>query len=466
MDPGDSDAIIGDFPVHAAAPAEALAAAHQAQPAWDALPAAARATALRKLRAEIRNRSDDLVAVLCAETGRPLWETREEVQTMHVDLDAYIEHSLAELALCNPPPAKSQVQFRPAGVVAVITPYPQPALLLHQDAVAAMLAGCSVVCKPSEHTPATAQVYAEIVHEADLPRGVFNLIQGDASVGDALASDLATDGVLFSGSLAAGQRLQQALCGSRKLLRTQLWGNAAALVLDDADLEEAAYQIVIGACISSGQRCSSTHRVVVQQRVAERLLQRVVEVMQQLKVGYATDPGTFMGPLISARAVDRYLEQLKQLGALGGKELVHGAPLSSRRRGFYVTPSLHQVPPEALGPAGQQELAGPLLVLTVVDDVEQGVVQAAGGHCSCLVLSVFTRSPRAVAQVAQLHRAALCLQNLPTTHIPTHLPLQQPTNNGPMAGVLSARACTRLSVLVQREAALDVTMLPPGLPRT
>lgn len=466
VDPGDSDAIIGDFPVHASAPAEALAAARDTQPAWAALPPAERATQLRKLRAEIRNRSDDLVALICAETGRPSWEAREEVQSMHVELDGFIEHSLAELSLCRPPPVESQVRFRPVGVMAVITPYPQAALLMHLDAVGALLAGCSVVCKPSELTPATAQLYAEIVHEVDLPRGVFNMVQGDASVGDALANDPITDGVLFTGSAAAGQRLLQSLHGSQKVIRTLVSGNAAALVMDDAQLEEAAYQIVIGACTTAGQRCTSTHTVLVHRRIADRLLQQLVGLLEQLKVGYSTDPDTFMGPLISAQTVDRYLEQLRQIGGLGGKELVHGVPLSSRRRGFYVTPSLHQAPLEALRAICGQELIGPLLVVCVIDDVEQGVELVRSASPACLVLSVFCRSQRTLSKVCALHPAAICLRNLPTTHLPSRLPLQ-PTamGNGLPVGTLTARTCTRITVLVEREAALDLTMLPPGLPR-
>jgi succinylglutamic semialdehyde dehydrogenase len=495
VDPGDREVIIGDFPVFGPAPAEAIQAARAAQPAWAALPPEDRANVLRKLRAELRNRSDELVTLLSAETGRALWETREEVQAMHVELDGLLESSLTELALCRPSPVESHVEFRPLGVVAILSPYPQPALLMHLDVLGALVAGCTVVCKPSELTPATAQLYAEIFHEADLPRGIFNLVQGDAKVGEELAQNSDVDGVLFAGSIAGGRRLLEAQCGAERPVRTLVSGHAVVLVMDDAHIDEAAYQIVTGACTTAGQRCTSTHRVFVHRRVADQLLGQVVNLLEQMKVGYSTDPGTFMGPLISSQAVDRYLRQMKHVGGLGGEELVHGAPLSSRRRGFYVAPSLHQLPLEAMpqildeeqaqqvaegvgggvGPKGgvpargrqifRTELSGPLVVAGVVDTLEQGLDLLKGGP-ACMVMSVFCRSTRTMERVRQTQPAGLCLQNLPTTHFPVRLP-HHPLGlgNALPAGTLTARTCTRLSVVVMREAALDVTMLPPGLPR-
>lgn len=384
-----------------------------------------------------------------------------------MELDGYIEHCLAELSLCRLPPVESRVEFHPVGVVAVLTPYPQPALLMHLDAVGAMAAGCTVVCKPSELTPGTAQLYADVVHEADLPRGVFNMVQGDASVGNALALDPDVDGVLFAGSVVAGEQLLGALSCSPKMVRTLVSGNAAAVVLDDAHLVEAAYQIVIAACTSAGQRCTSVHRVVVHRRVADQLTDRLVQLLEQLRVGYATDADTFMGPLIGSAAVERYLSRLKRIGDLGGQELVHGAPLSSRRRGYYVTPSLHTLSLEAVGPlADPEELLGPLLVVSVFDDLDQGIDAIRASARPCTVLSVFTRSHRALERVRGGYPAALCLQNLPTTHLPVRLPLQPwSQGNGHAVGTLTARSCARLTVVVEREAALDVTMLPPGMPR-
>lgn len=468
VDPGDSEIIIGDFPVHASAPTDSISAARAAYASWSSLETRTRVASLQKIRAELRNRFDDLVGVISSETGRPLWETRDEVRSMHGELDGLLQASLAELSLCSPPPGECRVTFRPIGVVAVLSPYPQPALLMHLDAVSAMAAGCTVICKPSELTPATAQIYAEIIHEADLPRGVFNLIQGDATVGAALAADPEVDGVLFCGSAENGRRLLQSLEGRpHKTVRTLVSDSATALVLDDARLDEAAYQIVIGACITSGQRCSSTRRVVVHRRIADSLAERLVYLMQNLKVGYSSNPDSFMGPLISAQVMEDYLEHLKRIGLHGGEELVHGAPLSSRKRGFYVTPSIHRMTPEAMIAACEEETSGPLLILSEFTDLDEGM-DLVNENVLGLVTSVFSRSEGALDLVRRGHTGpSLMFQNLPTTTWSTRLPLHPRYTSwgGLPAGVLTARTCTRLAVDVKGEGAMDITMLPPGLPR-
>jgi succinylglutamic semialdehyde dehydrogenase len=467
VDPGDSDVIVGEFPVHASAPEEALTAASAAFPAWAARPVEARVTALQKLRAELRNRHDDLVAVLAAETGRPLWEAQSEVRTMYGVLDGALHHGLAELQLQRRTTGPAHVEFQPLGVVVVLSPYPQPALLLHTDAISALAAGCTVVCKVSEHTPATGQLYAEIVHEADLPRGVFNLVQGGAEAGAALASNALADGVLFCGSEANGRRLLGQLAGSEgKVIRTLLSGHAAALVLDDANLEEAAYRIVIGACTGAGQRCTSTRRVIAHRRIADPLRDRIVHLLQHTKIGYSSEPDTFMGPLVHPRVVDQYLADVKRLGSNGGQELVHGAPFSARRRGFYVTPSFHAMSPEGMATVSAQEAIGPLLVMSAVAELEEGV-ELVNRSPFGLVMSVFCRSERALTKVRQLQRCGLCLHNLPTTKWPTKLPIMPRgrSGNGVPCGTFTPRVCTRIKVSVGSDEAFDPTLLPPGLPR-
>ena len=192
-------------------------------------------------------------------------------------------------------------------MVVVLSPHSQPAYLLHADAVAAMAAGCTVVCKPSELTPATGQLYAEIVGEADLPRGVFNLVQGDAATGAALTASPLAQGVLFAGSEANGRRLVEAVAArpGERVLRTLLSGQAAAIVADDANLDEAAYQIVIGACAGSGQRCTSTRRVIADRRIVDPLAGKLVHLLQHLKVGHSSDAGELHGPADPRRASSR-----------------------------------------------------------------------------------------------------------------------------------------------------------------
>ncbi len=465
LDPGDTSRPPVEFPVDASAPERALEAAREAQPAWGAMPAQARVAALQKLRAELRNRGEDLVATLSMETGRPLWETRAEVRSMYGVLDGVFNQGLAEVQPRHA--GGSELEFHPLGAVAVLAPYSQPCLLLHADATAALAAGCTVVCKPSEHTPASAQLYAEIVHEADLPRGVFNLVQGDWAVGAALAGSALVDGVLFSGSESSGRRLLAATAGAGdRVVRVLASGHAAALVLDDANLDEAAYKIVIGACTGSGQRCTSTRRVVVHRRVADALVAKLRQLLEHVQIGHGSDPASLLGPLISEDVVLAYLTELKRVSGHAAEALVAGGKLTARRPGHYVRPALFRTDGEGLAAIASQESIGPILSLAVVEDLDEGLELALASPFG-LTMSVFCRSARELALVRERQTCALCLHNLPTTKWPTKLPVvpRGRSGNGLPAGTATVRTCTRMSVNLASETALDLTMLPPGLPR-
>ncbi len=468
VNPGDSDVIIGDFPTYNQAPQEALEAAKQAFSAWSTLTIEARLAMLRKLQAELRNRKDDLARIISLETGRPLWETRDEVHLMHADLEGLLRRALAEMSLGNAPHGQADVSFRPLGVVTVLSPYPQPALLPHLDMISALVTGSTVVCKPSEHTPAVGQLYAEIAHEADLPKGVFNLILGGAQAGEALASNPLTDGVLFAGSASTGQALQHLEAKAPgKMLRILASGQPAALVMDDASLSEAVLQIVIGACMTAGQRCTSTRFVLAHRRIAEKLTEKLSNLIQNLRVGHGAEPDSFMGPLLSARVLNSFLEAQKTLEHLGAVGLIQGAPLSNRRRGFYVSPGLFRAHATNYSQIAELEMLGPLLIVVEISTLEEGV-ELIGKSPFNLAMSIFCRSERYMSILKQLQPVGLCLQNLPTTKISPELPLHPRglSGNGMPAGILTARLCTRpLTIVPHPGGNIDLTSLPPGLPR-
>ena len=178
IDPGDVTQVIGDFGLSNSACDEAVEAADEALSTWSATPVPDRVATMRRMKAQLRNRRTDMAHLLARETGRPLWDTREEVRLVIEQLDGLLRYGLSELQLHEQPPSGYHVRFQPRGVIAILGPHSQPALLMHLDCIAALLAGCTVVCKPSPLTPAIGQMYAELVEEADFPRGVFNLIQG------------------------------------------------------------------------------------------------------------------------------------------------------------------------------------------------------------------------------------------------------------------------------------------------
>jgi acyl-CoA reductase-like NAD-dependent aldehyde dehydrogenase len=465
-DPGDPSVVVGEFPLGEGVAEEALAAARAALPAWSALDAASREQALQRLRAELRNRSEELAGLISLEAGKPPWEARGEVQAMTFALDAVLGPGLAALRPTASPPKRSRPLVRPVGTVVVLPPASQPALLLHADAISAMAAGCTVVAKPSELAPAVGQLYAEVVAEADLPRGVFNLVQGGPVLGAELARSPLADGVLFAGREPSARAVLAAAeeGGPGRLVRVMCTGHAGALVLDDADLDEAACSVAIGGCMSAGQRCTSTKRVLVDRRVADRFAERLAALLERLAVGHPSEPGTFMGPLASPEIVELYVAELHRLEAAGAVELVAGAPLTSRRRGALVSPALVQLEPDRLADLCDREPPGPILALAVCDGLEEGMA-LLGRSPFGISTSVFGRDRKDLDRAAALCEAPLCLLNLPTTHLLASLPFvpRGRSGNGVPCGVLTPRSCTRPGAVVEAESPFDATHLPPGL---
>jgi succinylglutamic semialdehyde dehydrogenase len=466
--PGDLSDPVGVFrpaPQHVEL---AVAAARRALPRWSALRTEARAYALLRIQAELARRGEALAQLLVREVGRPLWETRQEVATMQAKVDVTLGESLAEIAERRPPGLRGRLVHRPLGVVAVVAPFNFPAHLPHGQVLPALVSGCTVVVKPSELTPATGELYAEILHAARLPPGVFNLVQGGPPIGRALVAHQDVAAVFFIGSYATGMRILEATRDQPdKLVALELGGKNAAIVLPDADLDLAAYEIARSAYITAGQRCSSTCRVVVDRRVERALTERLARLATGLRVGYGMDEDVFMGPLVSGRARRRFLRALADAARAGVVEPIVG-PRKPRveRAGHYVTPTLHRVlRPDVAHPYLRDELFGPDLAIYPVRGLEAALARAndsAYGLC----MSVFTRDRAAFERVLADGRAGVINWNRGTVGSSPRLPfggVGRSGNHRP-AGIYMIRACTRPVASLENPTGLDAAALPPGMP--
>jgi succinylglutamic semialdehyde dehydrogenase len=304
-------------------------------------------------------------------------------------------------------------------VLAVLGPFNFPGHLTNGHVIPALATGNTCVIKPSERAPAVGQLYAELAERAGFPPGVFNLLQGDAAVGAALAADPRIDGVLFTGSWAAGRRIAEAnLDQPHKLLALEMGGKNAVLVCEDADLDAAARAIAFGACVTAGQRCSATSRVLTFPRVADALCERLVALLRGLVVGYPLDEGVFMGPVISTAA--------------------------RARPGHYVRPSLHRV--ARLSGASRyqrEEHFVPDLWIHSVDTLEEAIA-AIDATDYGLVASVFTAQRAIFERVYRDTRLGLLNWNAPTVGASSRLPfggLKRSGNDRP-AGAASPLYCT------------------------
>ena len=291
---------------------QAIAAARQAFPAWERLGQAARLGLLQAFAQVLQQRRAELQRALAEETGKPLWEADTEIGSMiaKVAISAQAEAGRSGERSATLGDARSVTRHRPHGVLAVFGPYNFPGHLPNGHIVPALLAGNTVVFKPSELTPRFAALTLECWIAAGLPAGVLNLVQGGRATGETLAAHAGLDGILFTGSSATGAALHR-LNAERpqRLLALEMGGNNPLVVAPVADLDAAVLTIVQSAFLSAGQRCTCARRLIVPEGAwGDALLERLVTVSAGLTAGrFDAEPAPFMGTVISLATAEALL---------------------------------------------------------------------------------------------------------------------------------------------------------------
>ncbi|MBJ6617286.1 aldehyde dehydrogenase family protein [Streptomyces sp. I4(2020)] len=346
----------------------AVRAARAALPAWAATPPAERSARLAALRDQLHARGDEIAATVTAELGAPEKLSR----TVHAGVPVAVAGSYAELASTYSFEEKignSAVYHEPVGVVAAITPWNYPLHQIVAKAAPALAAGCTIVVKPAENTPLVARIFAECVHEAGVPAGVFNLVTGLGAVaGQALAEHPDVDLLSFTGSTAVGRRIGAIAAGMVKRVALELGGKSANVILPSADLARAVNVGVANVMSNSGQTCSAWTRMLVHR-------DRYDEAVE-LAAAAAAKYGDRIGPLVSARQRDRVRGYIEK-GVAEGARLVAGGPEAPRPQGWYVSPTvLADVTPDMT--VAQEEIFGPVLCVLRYED-EDDALRIANG---------------------------------------------------------------------------------------
>ena len=286
-----------------------------------------RETIIKKFALLLGEHKNHLAQTIGRETGKPLWEALTEVATMIGKIDISIKsyHERTGTKVTPQPDGTATLRHRPHGVVAVFGPYNFPGHLPNGHIVPALLAGNTVVFKPSELAPASAQATVELWEQAGLPAGVLNLVQGARDTGVALAKNEEIDGLFFTGSSLTGHALHQQFAGlPNKILALEMGGNNALIVGDVKNVDAAVHHIIQSAFISAGQRCTCARRLLVPQGAAgDKLLSRLVEVASRLTVGaYDAEPAPFMGAVVSLKAAQSLLTAQADFIKRGAKLLL------------------------------------------------------------------------------------------------------------------------------------------------
>ncbi len=446
-DPGDSDALTGAFPFSRDAVDAAVGAARRAYPRWRDAQHTERAALLRRFAELIQADGERLAEVIAREVGKPLWEARTEVAAMVSKVEITLGPGLdfvAERSFEAAGGRTAHWQWHPRGVLVVLGPFNFPGHLSHAHIVPALATGNCVVLKPSERAPAVGQLYAELAERAGFPRGVVNLVQGDGEQGARLSVHPDVDGVLFTGSYAVGRRILEAtLDQPHKLVALEMGGKNGVLVCEDADLDAAASAIAFATCVTTGQRCSMTSRVIVQRAVAEPLIERLKSIFERIAIGYALDEGVFMGPLISAGARARHVAVLEWAREEGAEPLVDGGPCKGPRRGHYVRPTLHRVPALSRGLYQTEEHFVPDAFVLEVDSLDEGIAALDASDYG-LASSVFSADRASFERACRETRVGVLNWNTATVGASSELPFGGvgKSGNDRPAGVLSTLYCT------------------------
>ncbi|MDU7769354.1 MAG: succinylglutamate-semialdehyde dehydrogenase, partial [Serratia marcescens] len=294
---------------------------------WSHRPLAERIDVVQRFAALLETHKEALATLISRETSKPLWETRTEVQAMigkaAISIEAY--HQRTGFHESTLPDGKALLRHKPHGVMAVFGPYNFPGHLPNGHIIPALIAGNTIVFKPSELTPATAEMTVQLWQQAGIPDGAINLLQGGKATGQALLENRDIDGVLFTGSAAAGFHFHRYFGGQpEKMLALEMGGNNA-LIVDGFDDRDAAVNLAIqSAFISAGQRCTCSRRILVKQGAeGDAFIERLVQVAGELRVGrWDAEPQPFMGGVVSAAAAENMLNAQQRLLALGGKSLL------------------------------------------------------------------------------------------------------------------------------------------------
>ena len=467
ISPADLDDRIGVFPHSVEMALRAVAAARAAQPGWAGLSLAERVAALGRLRQRFAAHTEEIAHALAREVGKPLWEARQEAGLLASKIDSTLGEGLRLVETHAPAGVAGEWRYRPHGVLAVLGPFNFPAHLPNGHVIPALLLGNTVVLKPSELTPAVGALYARIVHEAGLPPGVFNLVQGGRSVGEALSQGAPVDGVLFTGSLAVGSAIARANADRPgKLLALELGGKNAAVVLGDADLDLAVYGVAYGAFATAGQRCSATSRCVVAQSLVEPFIERLVRLARGLGVGHFADPGVFMGPLITERARGAFLAALAHATEEGAVPRLAPEIADVGRRGHYLRPSVHQIVRRLPDSHYQRdELFGPDVAIYPASSDEEAL-EVANDSRFGLCASVYSASRERFEWFALGLRAGVVNWNAPTVGASGKLPFGGVGDSGNQrpAGIFSSLYCAWPMAISHGPASFDPQSIAPGIP--
>jgi succinylglutamic semialdehyde dehydrogenase len=340
---------------------------------WSQIGLNARVDFIKTFQELLIEDQDAMAELISRSTGKPLWESAQEVAAMAAKCDISIESFIDR---CHPKQFNSasyqhSTRFRPHGIMGVLGPYNFPGHIPNGHIVPALLAGNVVIFKSSEFTPSVGAAIADLWQKAGLPDHVFQIIQGDAEQGKLICSHPELNGLCFTGSSTVGKQISAQLSeNTGTILALEMGGNNALVIHDIKDVQTAAFIAVQSAFLSAGQRCTCARRLILTPDAPTGVLDLICQIASELRIGSYTDsPAPYMGPLIHSAAVEQALRRYEALLAHGAKPLLEMSAIDGP--GSFVRPGIVKMPAQEIG--DEHECFAPFLQVYHADSLSQAI---------------------------------------------------------------------------------------------
>jgi len=423
INPSNTNDVVGEYAVASLEQVHAaIGAARAAFPAWSELHCQARTDILMNCARTLRAQSDRLGTLLAREEGRALHEAVGEVIRSAQIFEFFageVVRTGGEILPSTRPGAEAYITREPVGVVGLITPWNVPSAIPAWKIAPALAYGNCVVIKPADLVPGSTWEICRILQECGLPAGVLNLVMGRGSVvGDALLQSPAIDAISFTGSVQTGKHVAVSAVQTHKKVQCEMGGKNPLVILDDADLEIATDVAIDGGFFWTGQRCTASERLIVQEGIHDRFIARMLEKMTALKVDNAIKPGTQIGPVVDERQLAHNLRYVDIARDEGG-EVYGGERLQRDTPGFYMSPALI-VGTKNSWRINREEVFGPVSSVIRVKDYDEAL-KLANDTDFGLSSGICTNSLKHASHFRRHSRAGVVAVNLTTTGSEYHV---------------------------------------------
>jgi len=400
---------------------DAVAAARAAQPGWEAVKLEEKKNILHAIGQELIDRCDEIGTILSSEEGKPFAEGRGETFRAGEFCQYYAAECLRQIgesAASVRPGINIDISREAIGVAGLITPWNFPIAIAAWKMGPALAYGNTVVLKPSEVTPATAHLLAEVLNK-HLPRGVFNMVQGGGDVGAALSSSK-IDAVSFTGSVSTGRKIAQAAIQNMARVQCEMGSKNPIVITKNADIDLAVAQSVHGAFGASGQKCTASSRLMVEASIHDEFVEKLAKAAEAKKVGHALAEGTELGPIVSESQMNKILGYMDLAKDEGGTLVTGGTRLERDTEGYYLAPTIFTDTKNDMR-VNREEVFGPMTCVMKIDSYDEGIALANDTDFG-LAASVMTNSLKEAEHFKRNAKFGSVLVNLATAGLDYHVP--------------------------------------------